>query len=101
MKSQRTTPLLPMVLLYAVVLLGCTWWHRGRIALLDLLRTIPFFVLALAFGLMTVWFQAHQVITGETVQTENFFGRLAGAGRALWFYLGKALLPFKLNLICH
>ena len=91
--SKTSTVMLP------VVLLGCTWWHRGRIALLDLLRTIPFFVLALAFGLMTVWFQAHQVITGETVQTENFLGRLAGAGRALGFYLGKALLPVKLNLI--
>ena len=39
------------------------------------------FVLALAFGLMTVWFQAHQVITGETVQAEDFFGRLASAGK--------------------
>ena len=91
--SKTSTVMLP------VVLLGCAWWHRGRIALLDLSRTIPFFVLALAFGLMTVWFQAHQVITGETVQTENFFGRLASAGRALWFYLGKALLPLKLNTI--
>jgi len=82
-----------------VVLLGCAWWQRGRITRRDLVRISPFFVLALTFGLMTVWFQAHQVMHGETVQTENFWGRLAGAGMALWFYLGKTLLPLNLNMI--
>jgi tetratricopeptide (TPR) repeat protein len=91
--SKTSTVMLP------VVLLGFAWWQRGRVARLDLLRTIPFFVLALAFGLMSVWFQAHQVLTGVTVQTENFWERLVGAGKALWFYLGKALLPLNLNMI--
>src|SRR5262249_35450426 len=59
----------------------------------------PYFVLALAFGLMTIWFQGHGAITGGTVQTESFWGRLAGAGWAVWFYLEKALLPLNLNLI--
>ncbi len=48
---------------------------------------------------MTVRFQAHQVMHGETVQTENFWGRLGGAGQALWFYLNTALLPLNLNMI--
>jgi tetratricopeptide (TPR) repeat protein len=91
--SKTSTVMLP------VVLLASAWWHHGRITRQVLLRTIPFFVLALLFGLMTVWFQAHQVMQGETVQTENFFGRLAGAGWALWFYLDKALLPLNLNMI--
>src|SRR6266545_1249972 len=69
--SKTSTVMLP------VVLLGYAWWQRGHITRRDLLRTSPFFLLALLFGLMTVWFQAHQVITGTTVQTENFFGRLA------------------------
>src|SRR5207249_3665196 len=60
---------------------------------------LPFFLLALVFGLRSIWFQAHGAIAGETVQTENFWGRLAGAGWALWFYLGKAFLPLHLNLI--
>jgi tetratricopeptide (TPR) repeat protein len=63
------------------------------------LRTAPFLLLALGFGAMTVWFQSHQAFTTATVQTENFWGRLAGAGWAVWFYLGKALLPLNLNLI--
>ena len=91
--SKTSTVMLP------VLLLGFAWWQRGRVTRLDLLRTIPFFALALTFGLMSVWFQTHQVITGMTVQTENFWERLAGAGMALWFYLGKALLPLNLNMI--
>jgi protein O-mannosyl-transferase len=91
--AKTSTVMLP------VVLLGCVWWQRGRITFWDMLRTGPFFALALAFGLMSVWFQAHGAIAGATVQTENFWGRLAGAGMALWFYLGKALLPLNLSMI--
>ena len=88
--SKTSTVMLP------VVLLGCAWWQRRR---LDWLRTIPFFALALAFGLMSVGFQEHGAMAGVAVQHENFCGRLAGAGMALWFYLGKALLPVHLNMI--
>jgi len=91
--SKTSTVMLP------VVLLLCAWWQRGRIAKQDWLRTSPHFALALIFGLMTVWFQNHQVLRDVTVQTENFWGRLAGAGMAIWFYLGKALLPFALNMV--
>lgn len=91
--SKTSTVMLP------VVLLACAWWQRGRITWRDVRRTSPFFTLALAFGLMSVWFQAHGAFAGATVQTENFWGRLAGAGMALWFYLGKALLPLNLSMI--
>jgi len=91
--SKTSTVMLP------VVLLGCAWWQRGRVGRLDWLRTSPFFALALAFGLMSVWFQAHGAMAGVAVQSEKFWGRLAGAGMALWFYLGKALLPLNLNMI--
>ncbi len=71
----------------------------GRISRRDWLRASPFFLLALAFGLMSIWFQAHGAMAGVAVQSENFWGRLAGAGMALWFYLGKALLPLNLIMI--
>ena len=91
--SKTSTVMLP------VVLLGRGWWQRGRIRLRDVLQTGPFFAVALAFGLMSIGFQSHGAIAGATVQTENFWGRLAGAGMALWFYLGKALLPLNLSMI--
>jgi hypothetical protein len=91
--SKTSTVMLPMVLV------ACAWWQRGRITWRDGLRTSPYFVIALGFGLMSIWFQAHGAIAGATVQSEHFWGRLAGAGMALWFYLGKALLPLNLCMI--
>jgi tetratricopeptide (TPR) repeat protein len=91
--GKTSTIMLPLVLL------ACSAWQRGRITLRDLLRTSPFFVLALAFGLMSSWFQKHQQLVGMTLQPESFWERLALAGRIFWFYLGKALLPLNLNLV--
>lgn len=91
--SKTSTVMLP------VVLLAGAWWKRGKVQIRDWLRATPFFILALAFGLMTIWFQKHQAMANATVQSENLWGRFAGAGMALWFYLGKALLPLNLNLI--
>jgi len=91
--SKTSTVMLP------AVLLACVWWQRGKVSRLDVWRSIPFFALSLVFGLATVWIQKHQIIGSLTVQAEDIFGRLAGAGMALWFYLGKALLPLQLSMI--
>jgi Flp pilus assembly protein TadD len=91
--SKTSTVMLP------VVLLGCAWWRRGCVTRRDLWRVAPYFLLAAGFGALTIWFQAHGAIKGVTVQTEGIGGRLAGAGVALWFYLGKALWPLNLNMI--
>jgi Flp pilus assembly protein TadD len=91
--SKTSTIMLP------VVLFACAAWQGGRITRRDLLRTSPFFVLALAFGLMSSWFQKHQQLVGMTLEPESFWERLAMAGRVFWFYFGKALLPLHLNLV--
>ncbi len=90
--SKTTTVMLPPVLLL------CAAWQRGRIARRDVLHTGPYFVLALAFGLMSSWFQKHQALAGLTLEPENFWERLAGAGQDFWFYLGKALAPVNLSV---
>ncbi len=87
------------VVMLPVVLLGLRWWQTGKIGRQTLLRTVPFFVLSLALGLVTVWFQMNRSIGDEVVQVESFAGRLAGAGWALWFYIYKALAPVHLSMI--
>ncbi len=91
--SKTSTAMLP------VVLLLCAWWQRGRITRRDCLRAAPFFLIALLLGCATVWFQVQVMKSGDPVQTENFFGRLAAAGRAVWFYFGKDILPLELSMI--
>ncbi|MCS7336686.1 MAG: tetratricopeptide repeat protein [Verrucomicrobiae bacterium] len=91
--AKTSTVMLP------AVILGCVWWKRNRLRREDILRATPYFALALAFGLMTVWFQSQHAISGAPVQTEGFALRIAGAAKVVWFYLVKALLPIQLNLI--
>ena len=83
------------------VLLACAAWQRGRIRRKDWVHVTPFFMLAIAFGLMSIWFQKHQALfsAGETLAPESFGLRLALSGHVLAFYLGKAFWPLNLNLV--
>ncbi len=89
------------VVMLPVAILMCAAWQRRRIAWKDILHTLPFFVLSLGFGLMSVWFQKNQALpTAESVLLPaSFAERLAGAGYCFWFYLEKTLLPFHLSII--
>ena len=91
--SKTSTVILPILLLLVI------WWRRGAVIRRQWLRLAPFFLLALLLGCATLWFQDRVMRAGDPVQTENFFGRFAGAGRAIWFYLGKILLPANLSVI--
>jgi len=82
-----------------VALLGCVWWRQGRVRWRDLLHTVPFFVLSLVLGLVTMWFQYEHSLKLHPMRMVGFPFRLAAAGWVPWFYLYKALLPFNLCLI--
>ncbi len=91
--SKTSTIMLP------VILLACVAWRNRRIGKEDLIRTAPFFLLAIAFGVMSAWFQKYQAMTGPPLAPESFLARVADAGRIFWFYLGKAWFPWNLNLV--
>lgn len=77
------------------VLLACAWWQRGRIDRRDLLRVAPYLLIGAMMGGAEMWAQQH-LAHQDVVRTDDFFSRLAVAGCALWFYLGKIILPIKL-----
>jgi Tfp pilus assembly protein PilF len=87
------------VVVLPFVLLLCVWWHRCTIAKRDIIRILPFFALSVCFGLLTVWFQLHEILKGEVEPTQPFLVRVLGGTWALWFYLGKTLLPTKLSMV--
>jgi tetratricopeptide (TPR) repeat protein len=87
------------VVILGPVLVGLIWWQRGRLLTKEVLKTIPYFVLAGAMGLVTVWFESHHGNANLPVEPISPAARLAGAAWAFWFYVGKILAPVQLNLI--
>jgi protein O-mannosyl-transferase len=91
------------VVFLPVVLVFCAWWlgrdlpERERMANFrrQALGTWPFFLAALVLGLVTIWFQ-NRGIGEEQILMGDFGRRLANAGMAVWWYLGKIFLPLHL-----
>jgi protein O-mannosyl-transferase len=82
-----------------LVLLGLTWWRRGRLTATDLGRSAPFFAAAIILSLVTVWIEQLKTSAPSVMREDTFWAQLAGAGWAVWFYLYKAVLPIGLNYV--
>ncbi|HZZ30333.1 MAG TPA: tetratricopeptide repeat protein [Pirellulales bacterium] len=85
------------VAIFPIVLLLLTWWRHGRVKLQDLLCSAPFFAVSAVLSWVDIWFQRQG--SGEIIRDVNFWQRMCGAGAAVWFYLGKALLPIRLSFV--
>ena len=60
------------------------------------IASLPFFAVSLGLGLVTMWFQHHRAIGGEDLAIGGWPSRIAAAGLAIGFYLGKFAWPAAL-----
>jgi tetratricopeptide (TPR) repeat protein len=80
-----------------------SWWRRGRVTRIDLLRTIPFLLASLVLGLVTLWYQMTQTRSPGPGAAVALMASLPRggvlAGRAVGFYLWKDLWPTGLTMV--
>jgi hypothetical protein len=94
MASKSSTVVLP------VVLCLCAWWMEGRWQWRNLARVVPLFLMSVAASAASMWTQGLQLATGPYPQgVRTWPERLAAAGDAVWFYMGKLLWPHPLITI--
>jgi protein O-mannosyl-transferase len=91
--SKTVTSTLPAAILLLV------WWRRGRIRLRDVVPLLPMFAAGVAMGSLTRWIEQHHVGAVGPIYSFTPIERLCIAGRALWFYLYKLVLPHPLAFI--
>ena len=90
--SKSVTATLPAVVL--VIL----WWRHGRLGWKrDVLPLIPWFALAIPMGLFTAWVERRYVGAVGSDFNLTFVQRVLIAGRDLWFYAAKLILPIGLT----
>jgi tetratricopeptide (TPR) repeat protein len=92
--SKSSTVVLPLVLG-----LGA-WWIEGRWHWRNVAKLAPIAVLSIFPVMLTLWTQKFQFQGPESLQfARSFPERLATAGHAIWFYLGKLVWPHPLIFI--
>ena len=90
MLSKSVTCTLPLVLLLLA-------WYRGETNLWrQLQRLLPLFIVGLALGLLTIWWESTRLGAGEAAAHLTFTERCLAAGRIPWFYISKIVLPVNL-----
>src|SRR6266481_10230501 len=91
--SKTTACTLPAALLLIL------WLQEQRINQRRLLQLVPFVILALGMGLLTVWWERYHQGTHGPMFAISPLERLLIASRAIWFYLGKLFWPSNLTFI--
>ena len=85
-----------VVVVFPATLLILQWWKEGSVTRTYLLRTAPFFLVGLAMAVADMLFyQNVQPISLGYSMAE----RVLIAAHALWFYVGKLVLPVELAVI--
>ncbi len=88
--SKTVTCSLPAVLLLIL------WWRRDRLPGREALLTVPMFIMGIGMGSVTMWMERTSVGCEGPDWAFTLAERILIAGRAVWFYLGKLLIPHEL-----
>jgi Flp pilus assembly protein TadD len=89
--SKTTACTLPFALLLIL------WLKRVPIRWPRLLQIVPFFLLSLGMGLLTMWWERYHQGTEGKPFALGALERVLIASRAIWFYAGKLLWPTNLT----
>ncbi|MSR26193.1 MAG: tetratricopeptide repeat protein [Planctomycetaceae bacterium] len=80
-----------------------SWWRRGRVTRVDLVRTVPFLLASFILGLVTLWYQMSHSAGASSGPLAAVLASLPRggvlAGRAVGFYLWKDLWPTQLAMV--
>ena len=98
------------VVFLPVALLLCAWWRNSPVDSKrqgkgnplrfqrEIVRTVPFFLIAIVLGLITIWFQ-NRGIGEEEIILGPFTRRLTNAGMAIWWYAKQVFAPVRLMAV--
>jgi tetratricopeptide (TPR) repeat protein len=88
MLSKTTACFLPAALLVMA------WWKRGRVTRADVIKSAPYFVIALGLGALSVVLERRVAGTNGAEWAFTPLQRVVIAGNAFWFYVEKLLAPY-------
>jgi protein O-mannosyl-transferase len=80
-----------------LILLLCDYFLHAKISKKDLLNKIPFFVLSVIFGILTVIGRTEAGHVFNIAKEYNFFDRILFIIYSLSFYIISIFLPFKMS----
>lgn len=80
---------------FPVSVLIIIWWRSGHITKNDLLRSVPFFIIAGALGKLTAALEHSRVGASGPQWDFTVPERVLIAGKSLWFYIGKLVFPLE------
>lgn len=90
MASKSSTVILPLVLAL------CAWWMDGRWLWKRARLLAPVLLLSIIASLVTLWIHSGDLSHADLVDSRGLPLRIAIAGKAVWFYLGKIFWPLPL-----
>ena len=94
LSAKSTACTLPAALLLIL------WLQKRRINTRRLIQILPFVILGMGMGLLTVWWERyHQGTSRAVFAFLTPIERILIASRAVWFYLSKLIWPYNLTFI--